>query len=843
MASIPKAIESFKDAKAIQSNEHVELELRFAVASIGEFKNLMRGLTGESLGISMEVDLIKEVNGVNWRATMPFKDDGNSVIKDGSFTYGSKEKIGLFYVADNFITYKIAISKEKNIDKFDISSITRIRIKCRNSIILEKFQVWRFDFTATINIQNINDVQSRRQKLFIPGITPQNFINKVPFIEADKFEFEIEYIGNDVPTVSEVNDLIGHLRTCCGSNVGIDVNIQKYIFEIASVIYPPKISYKYQRQLGLKAIGKSPISLDSKTYFDYILPNIQNYAISEKADGFRCIGIIKNGTVTVVGAKLTQFTLEKSHESQTIFEAELVGETLYVFDVIQYQNENTHQKLFRDRIKFIEKVATLLESHGVAKKHIILTTDYASQISKVYNAEYPYEIDGLIFTNISKSYTDNKIYKWKEILTFDFLVKKALPEQIGIPPHISKQGCELYFLFCGISKRDHDSKYRIRRIDGYGKLFYGRQFSNYFPIQFSPSSNTLAYIYYHPSSEDLDDKVCEFSLVSQDWKFLKIRDDKNADAKRGNNFGNDIKTIMSMYSTDILTFEMLKKSSFQTIAKPSYFSKTDSRYVSANIFSKYVKLNVLKSISHSGDAIDLSAGRGADLRSFGEIGIEKLIAVDKDEDALKNLIRKHANTSRKFSNHKMNVITHRLDLNDNWESNLKVIGSTSKLVVCNMAIHYFCESDKSIANFVMLVDSLVASGGIFSFTCMNGKRIFNKLFGKSKHEMTENGVVKYAIKKLYDNDTFEKYGQFIDILLGFSDGKMMTEPLANIEHIICLFEDIGYNLVEHESFESVIEKYSIDHLEDYDGMSDADIEHVSQYDYVVLKKSIITKKI
>lgn len=847
MASIPKAIESFKSAKTLNPNEHVELELRFVIASIGEFKNMMQNIGGESVGITMETDLIKTIVDTNCRATMRFKDSGSSIVRDGKFEYGAKEKLHLFYVTDNFITYKIAISIEKNIPQFDISTINLIRIKLRNSIIVAKFPQWRFDFTASIELQNIRDAQERRQKLFITGITHENFLTKVPFIEADKFEFEIEYIGKDLPTVANIIELIQFLKESCQHNVGIDVELQKYIFEIASLIYPPDRAEKCRAQCSVKTIGNSPISLDTSTYFKHVLPNIQNYALSEKADGLHCLGIISGENIFVVGATLNRFSrkVDSNDTTKSIFEAELIDTVLYVYDVIMFKNESIDMKPFKDRMKYIDKIAKLLGEHGKPKNHIILTENYAAQIEERYRGTtYPYEIDGLIFTNIENKYIKNEIYKWKEILTFDFLVVKALPEHIGVPPYTPKQGYDLYFLFCGISKTDHETRFRIKRIPGYNKLFYGQKFYTYYPIQFSPSSNSLAYIYYHKSSEDLNGKICEFKLVKREWQFIKERSDKNVDAKRGNNFGNDIKTIMSMYSPDILTYDMLKKPiASYTTNKEKYFGKTDSRYVPANMFAKFVKGRALESIAGMKDAIDLSAGRGADLQIFNKIGIKNLVVVDIDSDALKHLQQKHIKLGSRDNTYKINLeAAYTMDLLNNWEENNKMIGRTFPLAVCNMAIHYFCESDKTIMNFALLVDSILDAGGIFTFTCMNGRRIFNKLAHNAKYDLVENGIVKYSIERMYDEKTFENYGQHINILLGFADGQMRSEPLANIEYIVSIFAGLGFTLVCQKSFDTFFTEYSIEEIDIYDKMSDNDFEHEAQYDYVILKKSIIVKK-
>jgi hypothetical protein len=125
---------------------------------------------------------------------------------------------------------------------------------------------------------------------------------------------------------------------------------------------------------------------------------------------------------------------------------------------------------------------------------------------------------------------------------------------------------------------------------------------------------------------------------------------------------------------------------------------------------------------------------------------------------------------------------------------------------------------------------------------MNGRRIFNKLSHGTKHDLVENGVLKYSIERLYEGHTFEHYGQIINVLLGFADGQMRSEPLANIEYIVGIFAGLGFTLVDHKSFDTFFAEYSVEEIDTYDKMSDNDFEHEAQYDYVVLKKSLIVKK-
>jgi hypothetical protein len=162
----------------------------------------------------------------------------------------------------------------------------------------------------------------------------------------------------------------------------------------------------------------------------------------------------------------------------------------------------------------------------------------------------------------------------------------------------------------------------------------------------------------------------------------------------------------------------------------------------------------------------------------------------------------------------MSIYIKRLDLTEPYENNIKllknagipIIKADTKLIVCNFAIHYLIGTAKKLNNIVHMVNNLLASGGRFIFTCLDGQKVFNLLNASPSHEWGDGE--KYLIRPKYTSTEFET-NQKIDIMLPFSYGKLYTEYLVNLEAVQKAFEKSKFKLESCNSFETFIEFDSI----------------------------------
>lgn len=836
---------------------HTELELRFSIRSLDEYKRLLLGILNDAeiSSVSHSVAIIKreKPDGVRHStntkstpqvliqtpdkiATREYSEQNGKLIKSETLTFSTKKRVDMERITNEFAEYRLAVSLESPAEKFDIGLFTILRMKLRLSVIVTDFPDWRFDFTLVDEMTNLTpDFTKRRDTLFKPGLSGENFVTNAPFETAKHYEFEIEYIGSATQIgIAEVYKVIDFVRIAGGFSTAQGARYQEVIYEIAKLMYPPGKAANFRAKLGRKALGPSVIGLTKETWQKEIFPRIVGTRVTIKLNGEGVLGRVFGDKIEAVGGSLIEEKATASVSSPVVYDSEYINGKQHVFDVYVFDGQNlllTSDLAVRD--KYIPKVAALLGTHGAAKVHTVLTENYAQELTELWEKRDPQiPADGLIF--------DNK-YKWKPIedLTVDFLTMRAIDSKSD------------YYLFAGMNK-SQTKQINIRPVLNYNKIFCGRSFHDYFPIQFAPGDKPNAYIFNANASgadiPDIHNRICEYSydVAKGTWKFVRIRDDRDMEVARGSYFGNNITVAIATWNSihDPLTFDMLRTTTNDVSDNPEkYFGTTDEKYAFANKFSSFVKEQSIKPYGRLSWVIDLACGRGADIGRWSRIGIKNALCVDNDLEALKELMTRHTGNQRKMHYYKLTVSTMKANLNDPHNALIDAFRAENPgmppavpLIVCNMAIHYMCETDASIWNFVMLVDQMIEVGGHFIFTCYNGARVFDLLGNKSSVDFTVDSVVKYSIKRDYKAGTFKNYGQSIQPLLGCAGGVYRTEFLVNIAYLIRMFKLRGFKLVNQVRFDSLLSAYSVDNIANYDALDDADHDHLALYDYVVLQK-------
>jgi hypothetical protein len=806
-------------------------------------------------------------------ATREYTDTMGKMVKSEVLTYSTKKRLELVPVTNEFVEYRLAVSAEAPSAEFDYKLFTVLRLKLRLSVVVAALPNWTFDFTLVDELTSLTpDFTKRRDALFKPGLSGENFISSAPFEAAKHYEFEVEYTGSAMLTVADVYEVIDYVRTAGGFGNSQGARYQETIYEIAKLMYPPGKAANFRAKSGRKALGPSVVGLTREVYFREILPKIVGMRVTIKLNGEGMIGKIVGSTVEAVSGSLIEAKSANPAPNPVVYDSEYLDGKQHVFDVYVYDKQNLLESAdLGVRDGYIAKVVAILGPDiAVAKVHTILTENYAKELTDLWEKRDPKALpaDGLIF--------DNRL-KWKPVeeLTVDFLTMRA------------DENPNKYILFAGMNKTQ-SREYNIRPVVGYNKMFRGRTFHDYFPIQFAPGDKQDAYMFdgsgvvsegaetlhskesktskstqsaspsgrvsdassSSPSgvSADLHNRICEYSYDPKTglWKFHRIRTDRDAEVARGSYFGNNISVAIATWNSihDPLTFDMLRSAGGDAPeASTGYFGTTDQKYAPANKFSSYVKEQSIAPFKRLSRVIDLACGRGADIGRWARLGIKNALCVDNDADALKELMSRHQGNQRKMHHYKLTVATVKANLNDPYDALLDALRAGAPgaghvpLVVCNMAIHYMCESDASIWNFVMLIDHLLEVGGHFIFTSYNGARIFDLLGDKEQVDFTSDTAVKYSIKRDYKpTGGFKNFGQGIKPLLGCAGGMYVSEYLVNIAYLVRMFAKRGFKLVTQVRFDSLLSTYSIDNIENYDKLDDADYEHLALYDYIVLQK-------
>ena len=440
-----------------------------------------------------------------------------------------------------------------------------------------------------------------------------------------------------------------------------------------------------------------------------------------------------------------------------------------------------------------------------------------------YEAKYEYEIDGLILSQPNEDYRATNSYKWKppEHNSIDFLAIRAPNNILNIKPLIPKEGKDLYILFSAIHL-NIKNKLGLKFAPFYDVIFpeYKGKETVYLPIQFCPSANPLEYMYYHDKGAgDINYKVVEmkknirpakrpedeyrqFSLG--DWELMRVRDDRTFERTEDyNNYEIAEKTYMNYLNP--LFFEDLAK------VPNSYFMFTaPSTYKAKNVYNRIIYNEIIyNNCNEAPFIVDLGTGRGADIIRYLQAGVRTGVFIDNDKDALTELIQrkysiiksedKQAKVGKyrrdKVSGVGMNILIMHANLKDNYESLLMKIydlgykAHSKNACVCNFALHYMCDTSENIKNIIELIDHLLPIGGLFVFTVMDGRAVYDLLKGLEKGQKwvaEENGAEKYCIQKLYGPGKMADYGQNIAVKMPFSN-EYYEEPLCNVEYLIKLF--------------------------------------------------------
>lgn len=836
------------------------------------------------------------------KQTINFINSKSNTIKELHFTNGKQDKEKKrFYVKKRLHTpifmcvdkdnFKISLSDEIDITETEFDDYDITRFKQRFSFIADEWSI-DFTFVKSTESKSLADLVSTRDKLFV-DITPMNiFTDKLWIWEyVDSIEVEFEYMNSNKPLmISSIKQVINYAQKYdvnandendqCTQNSHDDQCDQNHDSLLTKInnIFVRGQSGQGQRQNEtivkdtLKKILPNAIEINKKQYFEEILPMINDFYLTDKADGLRTLLIVNKDIISV---NSTSTVLESNiyfNIGETIVECELIDGIFYAFDILKYDGVDCINKNFENRLKILTMLTDEGDSWGKLKikEFIKLSKEtYQNDIREFVKdlQKRDYYCDGIIFTSISHIYKSTKFYKWKPPLdmTIDFIAKKCPNELLGCNPYKSKEGYDLYLLFSGITLKEY-KKLNMKTMDKYKTIFSSRQNNaTYFPIQFSPSDNPIAYLFWHPSNSEfgnLDNKIVELRLQKEcnTWELIRIREDRVNDFKKKNYFGNNFRVaelIWRNYSNP-LTLDLIC-SDISDLSTEFYFRKHNSNeHMAVRKFNNMVKYELLKHLDSSIDenswAVDLGAGKGNDLLKYTTMkNIKNVLFIDSNDNNLCSIIERKYNyvNDKKKDGSSMGIFIKKLDLNDEWESNHTLIKehnpflqkSKTKLIVCNFAIHYFAKNSTTIANFVELVDSLLADGGRFLFTCMNGEAVFN-LLRKSgngneddkKYSAWGDGN-KYFIKMKNKASKFQG-GEEIEILLPFSDGALFKEYLVNLKLIEKEFKKKKIKLESQANFGSnYLNKFQEYYPYIFNKMDDADKEYIKLLDFSIYHKN------
>ena len=740
--------------------------------------------------------------------------------------------------------YKISMSLETNVKEFDLS-FDIVRFRSRVEMTHIKTPNWRIDLTFVKECKCvISTLKQIRDKLFNCKTNLWKY--------ADRVELEFEYVGDGPFAIEMIGEVDGLFEKSITESL-----YSKSIVDAAGILNPKQLHLFEDNVYGLKQLGKNPIEMTRANY-EKLLTTISNVVITEKIDGTRCLFMIYAHQIVAVsnafegGALLVkQFKCEKTN-LQVILDTEYLDGKYYAFDILYYNISwgthvpDLHKLRFSERKVLMDEV---IKQHDclMNKHYKFLTNSFKTELREFYEhvSDQSYEIDGIILFNNSGNNADQ--YKWKPVMTIDFVAKKCPKKLLGITPFTQTDSNTLYMLHCGISKNEY-MKLQLPDFRNYTNLFpHVRKerykiFDDYFPVRFAPSDNTFAYLYWD-KNPDLDNCVIELTRVNENWKFVKIRKDRDADLKRKTYYGNNFRYAESIWMSYKNPLDL---NALCDEKSNSYFQRSSTSHVEMRKFNNFVKRSLINkhatSIEHRHPILaDLAGGKGQDFDKYINAGFKHILMIDNDQTALTELInRKHMYMTGKMRvNEKCSseLIIANLDLNKPYKKTLDslsktfYVANTYHMVVCNFALHYLMANRQKMRNICNLIQQMLRSHGVFMFTAFDGQTVFDELKDVEKWERETGGGVTHAIRKKFKVSRL-KTSQKIEVKLPFTD-KYYTETLVNASILTAELEKRGIHLVETGSFsdyfgtfKSSQKKYKL---------SQNDKDYVSLYHYWVYR--------
>lgn len=714
------------------------------------------------------------------------------------------------------IKFKTTLNEEKELKSGNIE-FSIVRFKSRVMFIIED---WRYDFTVIRHEDKLNSIPEVNEvkKEFIRNHkTMKEYLN---FPEATSYEIELEYIGKNIKR-NEITATIETFMNFIDLKKFVKVMTKEdYILKIAQLIRAPRF------KTTLKELSNGVKELNKQTYDSKVRHNLKDYIVFNKLDGIRAFAYIINSQIVIVTDKdiLLTKTIEEEITGEYIIDGEFYEDKFYAFDML-YNNKNITNEDYIDRFKDLMQNEKLVKEIGEIKNYVMVDT--AEDIQKFYEEQtVKFIIDGLIFNPKRGSYDRMSVFKWKPVGTIDFLAKK-LPDTLydGLKL-LKKPKMDLYVLYN--TSNENREPLAITKL-----LFKGIKFNpRRIPYHFSPPDAPEKYIYYHTKDQDLDNRVIELSHSTNEWKFVMIREDKDALVATNEHFGNFI-TVANLTWNSInnpVTFKyMLEK-----VEINQYFAKSDTNYKNVRNYNSAVKDMLHDKFVNKHDIIlDLACGKGQDVNRYEKSKFNKVVFVDNDTEGLEEL------KTNRLTGMSYTPYVQRLDLNKQWNLNYDKLLNLTKMkdyeiIVCNLAIHYLIDDELRLDNFMKFINKLSRKGTRFIFTCWNGERVFNKIGDKGWKGYSDE-LLKYDIRPEYTHDKFTSFGMGISAKLPFADD-LKYEYLVDINSLLKRFKKEGWEVLGNNSYISNLEKYKKERKTDYYGLVEKDFEFIELYEWCCVEK-------
>lgn len=615
-----------------------------------------------------------------------------------------------------------------------------------------------------------------------------------------------------------------------------------------------------------------PVSDIGRTDLLNIFCDKSHYCITDKADGSRSVLYVNpDGQLYFTGfGNLTDLHLKSPRYYSCLFDGELVntsiGQMYLIFDCLFWNNESLlnfplldlkkHGIRYRYDTEDLEELCDQLNSLSGPQlifsfKNYHYHTDCIKQqklCETVYQKEYPYNLDGLIFTNWTLSVVEmiqNRsmaCFRWKpiEYLSIDVLI--AFERNPNFPIELAIYGkgdnrnvkCNLY------GRNDNE----FHKLDHIATIELPLIHKESYPLtrEGDPIFDQTVAEFVRANTKGIDGEECELT-----WLPIRSREGKTILELYDRT--SKIKNITEMTVEPISEEELykypcdpsecsIKKTVEHSGKHVSYFLDNPyknfiRRHYLLDVvnFNNLIKFNIIhRQLFYRGkeylpNYLDLACGRGNDLYIWNN-NVAFYLGIDLDQDnidACKRVLCPRFKLGRKYRFEVGNLT------NPNLLKNIQTTFGNPKtkfnIISIQFALHYITGSTDQVENLLKVCSQLLHRSGYLIITGLDGKAV-HQLLQKTREiaYFSDQGDLLWKIEKGYPaTQEFGKTGQEIYFTMQSLMGlKPSREFLINFEYLKERLNKHKFNLVDSQLFSQII-----DDQEQYKSFSQTLLKHCS----------------
>ena len=328
--------------------------------------------------------------------------------------------------------------------------------------------------------------------------------------------------------------------------------------------------------------------------------------------------------------------------------------------------------------------------------------------------------------------------------------------------------------------------------------------------------------------KDVADKTWNSIIDSLDIKDLKILGNTNT-------YESHMKFLKSKVNTSTITLERQEDVYYQKITNLIKPMRDWHNFIKSLLIFTYCSpkfINRKDNRKQKIDVLDIACGRGGDNMKMYHARVKNYVGIDIDYHGINSstdgAISRYNTLKKKFPNFtNMTFINADSGTLLNVDDQIKVLGNNMNnenknlikknfesnrkfdIVNCQMAFHYFLESDNKLENVCKNINNHLKPGGFVLLTLFDGDSIVDLLKDKQsyKGEYTNDegasNVLFEIVKKYNETTDFNKTGLPIDVHMSWisNENKYITEYVVTKNFLTkTLAEKSNLKLIDTQMF-------------------------------------------